>query len=59
MLFIEVAIIFKYMKLIKIKIHLNILLNVDIKGANVLVDKEGICKLADFGSAKKIVLETQ
>jgi serine/threonine protein kinase len=26
----------------------------DIKGANVLVDNNGICKLADFGSAKKL-----
>lgn len=27
---------------------------VDIKGANVLVDNNGVCKLADFGSAKKL-----
>jgi serine/threonine protein kinase len=26
----------------------------DVKGANVLVDKTGICKLADFGSSRQI-----
>ena len=27
---------------------------IDIKGSNILVDNNGICKLADFGTAKKI-----
>ncbi len=29
----------------------------DIKGANVLVDNEGVCKLADFGGAKSLLQE--
>lgn len=27
----------------------------DIKGANVLINNDGVCKLADFGSAKRLI----
>ena len=29
----------------------------DIKGANVLIEKNGTAKLSDFGSAKRIVVQ--
>lgn len=31
----------------------------DIKGANILVDRDGLCKLSDFGGAKVIVDEIE
>ena len=31
----------------------------DLKGANILVDKDGICKLTDFGGAKIITEEIE
>ena len=35
-------------------LHEKDVLHRDIKGANILITKEGVCKLADFGVAMKI-----
>jgi serine/threonine protein kinase len=35
-------------------LHVRNTVHRDIKGANVLVDNSGVCKLTDFGTAKRI-----
>ena len=40
-------------------LHAHSIIHRDIKGANILVDRDGICKLSDFGGAKIIKEEME
>jgi serine/threonine protein kinase len=40
-------------------LHAHNVVHRDLKGANILVDRDGLCKLSDFGGAKVIVDEIE
>ena len=35
-------------------LHSHRIIHLDIKGANILVDQSGSCKLADFGASRRL-----
>lgn len=39
-------------------LHLRGVAHRDVKGANILITSDGVAKLADFGSSKKIIMES-
>merc|ERR1712196_163581 len=39
-------------------LHSHRIMHRDIKGANILVDHAGVCKLADFGASKRLDMLT-
>lgn len=40
-------------------LHANNVIHRDLKGANILVDRDGLCKVSDFGGAKVVVDEIE
>ena len=39
-------------------LHYHGVIHNDIKGGNILIDNDGVCKLSDFGNSKQIIMQT-